>query len=333
MSNLEPLAPPEGVERFLRHREPSVRESTLYNARTRLNFFIAWCEDREIENLNSVTGRDLSDFIAWRRNDIAAITLQKQLSTIRRALRWWADIEAVEPGLAEKVHAPELPDGAESKDVYLKASRAKVILEYLHQYQYGSREHAVLAILWRTRIRRSGLRSIDHRDLRPDDHALALTHRPETGTKLKNGEDGERWIYLGPRWYQIIDDYLLNPDRHDVTDDYDREPLITTNRGRPAGDTIYRGVSKITQPCEYGECPHNRDPETCEARVNSYHSKCPSSRSPHAVRRGAITHHLNSNTPPEVVSERMDVSLEVLYKALRCSDRERENRRTEGQFV
>jgi site-specific recombinase XerD len=99
--DLQPLSPEEGVERFLQHREPSVRKSTLQNAKTRLRYWLEWCDERDIENLNELTGRDLADVVAWRRGDIASITLQKQLSTIRMALRWWADTEAVEEGLAE----------------------------------------------------------------------------------------------------------------------------------------------------------------------------------------------------------------------------------------
>lgn len=315
MSDLEPLAPADGVERFLRHREPSVRESTLQNARTRLRYFRAWCSERGIENLNDLTGRELSDFVAWRRGDIAAITLQKQLSTIRVALRWWADIEAVEEGLAEKVHAPELPDGAESRDVHLKAERAERILEELGQYRPASTEHVVLALLWRTGMRRGALRSLDVDNLRPDEHAVVLEHRPETGTKLKNGEAGERWVYLGPRWFQIVDEYLDHPDRPDVEDEFGREPLLTTRYGRPTGNTIYNWVNRTTHPCEYGGCPHDRDPADCAARgKDGAPSKCPSSRSPHGIRRGAITTHLNDEVPPETVSERMDVSLEVLYQ-------------------
>ncbi|GGL73785.1 tyrosine-type recombinase/integrase [Halocalculus aciditolerans] len=314
--DLQPLSPEEGIERFLRHREPSVRDSTIQNAKTRLRYFREWCEERNVENLNDLTGRDLSDFVAWRRGDIAAITLQKQLSTIRTALRYWADIEGVTEGLAEKVHAPELPDGAGSRDVHLKADRAKDILHYLSEYEPGSREHAVMALLWRTGMRRGALRSLDVEDLRPDEQAIVLRHRIDDGTRLKNGEGGERWVYLGPHWFSVVEKYLNHPTRPDKRDDHGRRPLITTRNGRPTGDTIYKTVLKATQPCRIGEpCPHDRDPETCEARNGRDHySKCPSSRSPHAVRRGAITHHLNEDTPPETVSERMDVSLDVLYE-------------------
>ena len=313
--DLQPLAVDEGIDRFLRHHESGVGESTMANARTRLGHFKEWTEEVGLENLNNLTGRDLSDFVAWRRGDIAPITLQKQLSTVRQALRYWADIEGVTDGLAEKLHAPELPDGAEAKDVHLESPRASRILEYLDRYDYASRRHVVISILWRTGMRRSALRSLDLDDLRPDDHAVVLEHRPETGTKLKNHDAGERWVYLGPRWFQIIEDYV---DKHriDATDDYGRESLITTQYGRPTGDTIYTWVNRVTQPCEYGlECPHDRDPKTCEAATtDGYPSRCPSARSPHAVRRGSITHHLNHGTSPEVASERMDVSLDVLYQ-------------------
>ncbi|MFB6299101.1 MAG: tyrosine-type recombinase/integrase, partial [Halobacteriales archaeon] len=291
-----------------------VRASTLQNGRTRLRYFVEWCDERGIENLNELSGRQLADFVSWRREQISAITLQKQLSTIRQFLEWCADIEAVETGLREKVHAPELPDGAESRDIAIDSERAKSIIEYLDRYQYASRRHVVMSLLWRTGMRRSALRAIDLDDLRPDDHAIVLNHRPETDTALKNGEPSERWVYLGPSWYQIVDDYI-SENRFDVTDEYGREPLVTTRYGRPTGSTIYDWVNRGTHPCEYGECPHDRDPTECEARgSDGSPSLCPSSLGPHAVRRGNITHLLNEDTTPEIVSERADVSLEVLYQ-------------------
>ena len=200
----------------------------------------------------------------------------------------------------------------------LEADRAEEILTSLHEYRYASRDHVVMSILWRSAVRRGALRSIDVQDLRPDDNALVLRHRIDEESRLKNGENGERWVYLGPTYYQVIDDYLDNPDRYDVTDDHGREPLITTPYGRPTGDTIYEWVNKLTQPCQVGGCPHDRDPSdpsTCDALgTDGYPTKCPSARSPHGIRRVSITHHLNQDVAPEVVSERCDVTLDVLYE-------------------
>jgi site-specific recombinase XerD len=314
--DLEPLSPDAGVDRFLTHREPSVRESTLNNAKTRLRYFLEWCDERDIDDLNTLSGRDIADFVAWRRGDISPITLQKQLSTIRQALRWWADIDAVEDGLAETVHAPELPDGAESRDVHLDPERATAALEYYGRHRYASRDHALIALIWRTGMRRGAVHSLDVEDMQPDEHAVRLEHRIDEGTKLKNGESGERWVYLGPKWFQILDDYLANPDRVQGTDEFGRKPLFTTeDGGRPSPQTIYKWLMRALHPCSYASCPHDRTPETCEARGRGANpAACPSSRSPHAVRRGAITHHLIQDTPPETVSERMDVSLDVLYQ-------------------
>jgi len=313
---LQPLSPEEGVDRFLAQREPVVRRSTYENAVTRLNHFLRWCEEEEdVTNLNDLNGRDLASFVAWRQPDLAPITLQKQLSTVRTALRWWADIEAVHDGLAEKLHSPELPDGAESRDEHLKPERARHILNHLGTYHPGSRRHALMALLWRTGMRRSALRSIDVDDLHPDEHAVELKHRLGSGSRLKNGDDGERWVYLGPQWFRAVKQYRDNPERPDVTDDHGRRPLFSTEYGRATGDTIYTWVNRATLPCEYGDCPHGRDRDECPALgTDGYPSKCPSARSPHDVRRGSITHHLHSGTPPETVSERMDVSLDVLYR-------------------
>lgn len=46
--------------------------------------------------------------------------------------------------------------------------------------------------------------------------------------------------------------------------------------------------------------------------VHDQASQCPSSRSPHGIRRGSITKHLRDGTPEEIVSDRMNVSGDVL---------------------
>jgi site-specific recombinase XerD len=312
--HLIPLSPAEGVERFLEQRKPSVAESTYQNNRTTLELFQAWCQDQGIDNLNDLTGRHLADWVHYRREDIKPISLQKELSAIRVALEYWADIDAVEPGLRERVHAPEVVDGAESRDVKVDSEVAEQILEYLDRYRHATREHVVLEVWWKTGIRLGTLRGLDLGDLRPDDDALAVSHRPETETPLKNSRDGERWIWVGERVYELIEEYI-EVHRIDTRDDHGREPLFTTRQGRVSESTL-RDLSYCwTQPCRWDECPHDRDQETCEAYGQPYApSKCPSARSPHGWRRGSITDHLARGVTPEIVSERMNVSTSVLYR-------------------
>jgi len=311
---LIPLTPSEGVERFLAHRKPGVSKSTYRNNRTTLDHFLTWCAERNIGNLNDLTGRDMADYVAWRRQKVKPITLQKSLSTIRVALGYWADLDAVSKGLREKVHAPEIVDGAESRDSKVSADRAEEIIRYLDRYHYASREHAILSIFWETGMRLGALRALDVDDLRFGDEAVQVQHRPESDTPLKNGKRGERWVWLGPVITRTIEDYVQT-NREDVTDEYGRRPLFTSKQGRLSKTGVRNVTYRCTHPCMMHECPHDRDPETCEAlgKHNSP-SKCPSAKSPHSWRRGAITDHLIRSVSPEIVSERMNVSLEILYK-------------------
>jgi len=186
------------------------------------------------------------------------------------------------------------------------------ILEYVSRYQYASRTHVVFALLWRTGIRTGSIRALDVGDFYPDEQALELVHRPETGTPLKNKQNAERMVALDGRLIRMLEEYIDGP-RHDKKDEYDRELLVTTQQGRPAASTIRDTIYRITRPCTVGkECPHDRDPDDCPAMETRSSSRCPSSRSPHDIRSGAITAHLLEDVPVEIVSERCDVSRDVL---------------------
>lgn len=98
-----------------------------------------------------------------------------------------------------------------------------------------------------------------------------------------------------------------------MTDDHGRRPLLATSQGRAAVSTLRKYCYQFTRPCIYGkECPHDRDPESCEATETERAHSCPSSVSPYAFRRGSITHYLNSDMPETAVSDRANVSQEVL---------------------
>lgn len=76
--------------------------------------------------------------------------------------------------------------------------------------------------------------------------------------------------------------------RHEVTDEYDREPLITSEQGRLARSSIRRVVYKVTAPC------YRNEPRQDCVGANG---KCGEVVSPHAVRHLRITHYLGNDVP------------------------------------
>lgn len=119
-------------------------------------------------------------------------------------------------------------------------------------------------------------------------------------------------IALSEQVCELLNDWLQY-QRPPVTDEHGRTPLLATPQGRVAKTTIRRYVYKWSRPCAYdGSCPHGREIEECEAANHNQASKCPSSKSPHTIRRGSITHGLNNDMPDKVVSDRANVSLAVL---------------------
>jgi site-specific recombinase XerD len=333
---LQPLGPEQAINLYLDHREPEFSRSTLQNQRYRLESFVEWCDEKGIDNINRLTGRHLHEFRVWRRQGngekhgpVSKVTLQGILSTLRKFLEFAASIDAAEPGLREKVMLPNVSAQEASREEKLDEETATTLIDHLERFEYASREHVILAILWHTGIRLGTIRGFDLRDFDPDEGSLRVRHRPKTGTPLKNQEAAERQIAVGEHYRQVIQDHIDNI-RIETTDDHGREPVLTTKFGRMSANAIRNTVYRMTRPCMVTECPHDRDPETCEAMPTDQASRCPSSRSPHGIRRGAITTHLRDGVPEEVVSDRMNASKDVLEQHYdKRTERERMEQRRE----
>lgn len=319
MSDLEPIEPAEAVALYLNDREPELSDKTLMNQRYRLRSFVVFCDEHDVTNLNNLGGRELHRFRVWRRrgsdeyDPVNTVTLRGILQTLRVFLEFCASIDAVDPGLRERVQLPEVDAEEEARDELLSEQQAEEILAHLERFKYASREHVLVAILWHTGIRLGSLRALDVKDFDQKDRCLKLRHRPATGTPLKNKDAAERSIAVGEHYCQVIADYIEH-NREPIRDTHGRRPLITSKQGRLSSGAIRNAVYSVTRPCQYGECPHDRNPETCEAMTYSTAHECPSSRSPHGIRRGSITKHLRDGTPQDVVSDRANVSAEVLER-------------------
>ncbi|WP_345778664.1 tyrosine-type recombinase/integrase [Halobaculum magnesiiphilum] len=296
---------------YLQSREPEVSVKTLQNHRYRLSHFVAWCREEEIENLNRLTGRMLHQYRTWRAEQVKRVTLVNELRTVQQFLGFAASIDGVEEGMRERVRIPPLDPEEEARDVRLETERAQEILTHMERYEYASRDHVIMLLLWHSGIRLGTLRSIDVDDYDSDGRCIDIRHRPESETPLKNGDAAERAISVSEHYCKVLDDYIEH-NRHNVRDDYGRRPLISSQHGRLSSAPIRQAVYQWTLPCTIGSCPHDQDPETCEWAVRDSRAGCPSSRSPHAIRRGAITHQLRNHVPQNVVEERSNVSGEVL---------------------
>jgi len=312
--SLEPIDPETAVELYLADREAEVSKATLYSHSSRLGHFVRWCGEEEIDNLNVLSGRTLHEYRLWRRRDgdLAPATEKTQMDTLRVFVKWLESIDAVVDDLHTKVRSPVLRDGQNVRDVMLESDRAEEVLDHLSKYEYASRPHVVITLMWHTMMRTGAVHSLDVGDYDPDGQYIAVVHRPEEGTTIKNGTGGERLIALSNDVCRLIDDWIADR-RPDVDDEFGRQPLVSTVDGRAHRSTLRGDCYRYTRPCvSTGECPHNRDPESCEAMVYTAAFDCPSSVSPHALRRGGITHHLNSDVPKDVVGDRANVTAGVL---------------------
>lgn len=320
VQELEPAAPKEAKELYLADREQDLRASSLQTHESVLGFFESWCLKNGIKNLNDLSGRDLHRFRVWRREKAPTKTDKLSLHTeqtsqkiLRQFLRYCVQIEAVQIGLPEKVQIPVVPDDERAKSETVDPDEAREIIDWLETYEYASLAHTTWVILADTGARISSIVALDLDDYRRAEDPPHLRVRDREGTHLKNGNRGERLVSLRPSTCDVIDDYLAH-QREDLRDAVGREPLLTTSFGRVSKSTVRKNVYRWTRPCARGQsCPHGRDAEDCEpAQKAASASRCPSSKSPHTVRRGYITHALNAGVDQALIGEKCDVTPEIL---------------------
>lgn len=310
-SELEPIEPERAVELYLEDKARECQQATVRSHRSRLGFFVGWCDEQGIENLNDLSARDIHEFRVWRREDLNVTSEKTQMDTLRVFVEWCETIDAVQHGLFKKIKSPVIPDGGNVRETTLTMDRANEILDYLKTYEYATVEHVTWLVLVETGMRLGAAHGLDIDDYRRDSDYphLQLAHRPDTDTPLKNARKGERPVSISSDACDIIDDYIENR-RTDVTDGYDREPLLASQQGRISKSTIRKYVYKWSRPCAVGAaCPHDRDPAECDAANDlDQASKCPSSVTPHPIRRGYITRLLKAGVSVEVVSDRCNIS-------------------------
>ncbi len=75
---------------YINDRRAEIADATIRSHRSRLNHWITYCNDHDIETLDERSPMQAHKYKAWRRDrgDINHVTLKTQLDTLRVHLKW-----------------------------------------------------------------------------------------------------------------------------------------------------------------------------------------------------------------------------------------------------
>lgn len=293
------------IQLYRESRRSDVRDSTLQSHVYRIRRWVEFCDVQGIEDTNDIQKIHFEQFKQHRRDQdkVAKATLKGQMDTLRVYLKTLERVGLIDDGLHESVPSVTLRRKDEVNNRIVPDDEARAILEILDRYHYATQKHVYFLLSWRTSARISSLRALDVEDFQPDERYLY--YREREGTKLKNGLLGERPVALSQETTEILKDYLSH-HRYEVKDQHERHPLLTTKSGRVSKNTLRRWCYTLT-------CPSFRG-EECDCDESAKSGKCSNSVSPHGIRRGSITYFLRQGAPEQVVSDRANVSKDVLSK-------------------
>lgn len=329
----------EVLDDFREHKLDEVDSTRQY--KRKLDYLRTYLrEEARIETTDELESEDVERYRKWRKYDslsreepLADSTLSDDMYLFREFIQYLTQHRLVPDHFEKCIEIPERDrkSGEGVDEQKLDPQIAKAALRFLRKYKYASVEHISMELMCQSGPRKGGLVGRDVSDF--DYEERVLQYETQETTPLKNDEGSEREITLYGETPEIIWDYIQD-QRPEETDTEGREPLLTKGNGRISPSMIQKIAYKWTRPCEVGlGCPHDRNPEQCEAaQKNNSAFKCPSSRAPHHIRSGYITDQKNRGVSSEAIEQRCDVSPRVQKIHYDLPDDSEERERFEEEF-
>ncbi|WP_254838035.1 tyrosine-type recombinase/integrase [Natronomonas marina] len=307
----------------------------------KLNYLQTYLEDEaRVETSDDLTSEDVERYEKWRKYEslsrdkpLAGTTLQDDMYLFREFIHYLIEHGMAPARFEKRIEIPEVDyrngEGVDEKK--LDPEIAKAALDYLRKYEYADVEHISMELMCQSGPRKGGLIGRDVSDF--DYEERVLQYETLETTPLKNDEGSDREVTLYGEIPEMIQDYL-DDQRPAETDEEGREPLLTKGDGRISPSMLQKIAYMWTRPCEVGlGCPHDRDPDDCEAaQKNNSAYKCPSSRAPHHIRTGYITDQKNRGVSADGIQQRCDVSPRVQDLHYDLPDDTEERERFEEEF-
>lgn len=335
----QPREPPdlaigESIDLFINRNRPNWKGETARTYRKSLDTFEDFAEEEGLEHLSDIELWVVGKYTDWLlARDYRRATVQSKQKQARRWLKWLESQGYISVGTHLAIETLRLEDHEQTSSKILTPDE---LGEYLRYYRdstrwRATRRHALLEVIGHVGGRRSCIRALDVEDYDPETRTLQFINRPETGTRLKRGRAHERKVVLSEEPNAVLDTFVER-ERERVADDHGRRPLFASKRGRPTKSTLTNWLYQATEPCIMRPCPHGKERHSCTWTEQSEASKCPSSMSPHPVRRGSITWQLNIGRSIEDVAQRAATTPGVIRRYYDRPDLDAELRRRITDF-
>lgn len=324
----------EAVDLFIRRNRPDWKGQTERTYRKSLDTFEEYAADEDLETLSDLSLWTVGQYTDWLlATDYARSTIASKQKQARRWLKWLESQGLVDIGTHLAIEPLKLDDDEQtSNDIFRPETLRAFLSAYRNSTRWrASRDHALLEVIGHTGARRSCIRALDVNDYDPEAGTLVFRNRPDSGSRLKRGDSHERKVVLSETPNRVLEEYVER-ERHRKHDDYGRRPLFASARGRPGESTVTGWLYIATLPCNIRECPHGRQRRNCEWTSQQKASQCPSSSSPHPVRRGSITWQLNIGRSIDDVAARAATTPSVIRRYYDQPDLDEELRRRITDF-
>jgi len=324
----------EAQDQFITRNEPSWNGETARTYRKYLNTFCKYTTQENIRHLSDLNRWNVGQYTNYLlKTDYARATIQSKQKQARRWIKWLESQGLVEVGLHLAINPITLDDEEQTSSDILPPNQLEQYLSFYRNSAKwrGTRRHALIEVIGHTGARRSGIRALDITDWNSEDRTLKLLNREKQGTRIKNGDIHERKVVISQAPAEALQMYI-DRERYQKHDNQGREPILTSQQGRPTKSTMTNWLYQATLPCVMKECPHGKERRNCKWTEQTDSSKCPSSESPHPVRRGSITWQLNIGRDPRDVAARAGTTVEVLKRYYDKPDLDAELRRRITEF-
>ncbi|MFC7226288.1 site-specific integrase [Salinirubellus salinus] len=313
------LSPRDVAERWLAKQRVEKTDSTLSTYWYRIKRVVNFCEENGIDRMQDLSAWELDELDAqFRGRGPKKISISKEYRTINNWLEWAVNIGVAQEGLDKVLEPPKTTKKEEVSTERLEPGLAESIIRDYRSQPVGAHRatliHTLLELMWWSGARIGAIRGLDRGDVDLEEETLEFHHRPDTGTPIKQAYNPERKIGMPSEVMDVLADYIREIREPQIVDEYGREPLLTTPHGRLAESTARRYSNFATVPCRAGPCPHEFEQDSCEFFSLREARGCPSSRSPHAVRTGAISNLRNKGWPLDEVAERVNTSPERIKR-------------------